>query len=248
MVWKHLYSLHQLDINWYCIIWINLGSNTIKVPAFLQFRWIYYFWWIIWSLLPCVQFWKFYPMNLIPCVKTCFDTIIPYTFVEEIFWLPFKVLMLIEVLTAVTSSFLSISSVTNVTWLHESSKGNIFTSFWKLQCLNLTCTTHILMTSPTKVPKFLIPVQLLLMASVCSPFYLYHYLMFSFSSFYNYIVLMDVSLDIPYHLFYYYCTFLLYELTLSLYGIHSRVYSSSNTCFYLQLKVHCKIGIHPSHG
>ena len=128
------------------------------------------------------------------------------------------------------------------------SKGNIFTSFWKLQCLNLTCTTHILMTSPTKVPKFLIPVQLLLMASVCSPFYLYHYLMFSFSSFYNYIVLMDVSLDIPYQLFYYYCTFLLYELTLSLYGIHSRVYSSSNSCFYLQLKVHCKIGIHPSHG
>ena len=58
---------------------------------------------------------------------------------------------------------------------------------------------------------------------------------------------MDVSLDIPYKLSYY-CMSLLYELTLSLYSIHSKVYSSLKNCFYPQLKAHCKSGSHPSHS
>ena len=71
--------------------------------------------------------------------------------------------------------------------------------------------------------------------------------MFSFSSFYNHVVLMDISLDIPYKLSYY-CMFLLYELTLSLYSIISKVYSSLRSCFYLQLKALSNIGSHRSHG
>ena len=58
---------------------------------------------------------------------------------------------------------------------------------------------------------------------------------------------MDVSCDIPFKLSYY-CVFLLYELMLSLYSIHSRVYSSLKSYFYPQLKAQCKIGSHPSHG
>ena len=58
--------------------------------------------------------------------------------------------------------------------------------------------------------------------------------MFSFSSFYNHVVLMDVSLDIPYKLSYY--------------SIQSKVYSSLRSCFYPQLKGHCKIGNYPSPG
>ena len=72
-------------------------------------------------------------------------------------------------------------------------------------------------------------------------------IMFSCFSFYNHAVLMDVSLGIIYKLFYY-CMFLLYKLSLSLYSIHSRVYSSLKDCFYPQLKAHCKTDNHPSHG
>ena len=126
--------------------------------------------------------------------------------------------MLIEVLTPATSSFSSIRSVTNVVWLHESSKAFGFTYFWELQCLNLTGTTHMLLTSPTTVAAFLIPAQLLFMASVCSTVLSVLFLMFSFSSFYNLVVLMGVCLDIPNRISYY-CMFLLFELTLSLYRL-----------------------------
>ena len=110
----------------------------------------------------------------------------------------------------------------------------------------LTGITHMPITSPTTVAALLISAQLLFMDLGCSPvsslsscFLAFHFITIA--------VLMDVSLGILYKLFYY-CMFLLYELSLSLYSIHSRVYSSLKDCFYPQLKAHCKTDSHPSHG
>lgn len=100
-------------------------------------------------------------------------------------------------------------SVTDVPWLHESSRANFFTCFYELQCLNLTGMTDMLMTSPTVVAAHLNTSRIAFHGwrlFIRFPFVVIW--CFLTLKLYNHVNLMDTSLDKSYN-YIYNCFYLL---------------------------------------
>ena len=132
---------------------------------------------------------------------TYFENIILSVSIEVTFWLPFRFLMLIEILTPGISSSFSIPS--NVPWLLESRRADVFTLF-------VSCSALIL---PTIVAAFLISV-----AFYGSKLFI----SFLFADVFWLLTLWQCSPDKPSYSW----MFLLYKLKSYLHSTHRRLHSS----------------------